>query len=207
MTPGTFRELPISLPPMLLQMARVTGEGRFISLYYWGSKATWDSGRGAATFSFYGVWSPLIEHLALACHLWDCHLGSDDAYPTHALIADRQEQKLYVADWDEAQRFVEDQHPPLPELTAEQEAEALASLVQVPIGSNGRPQFEELQRLGLFEVLMPLSPLLQQESAELTAWLDQFVADELLEHYRALARQGHSRAGWYLQLHAQRARA
>lgn len=39
--PHTFQLIDVPLPPMLLAMAGVKGESRFVSLHYQGSKATW----------------------------------------------------------------------------------------------------------------------------------------------------------------------
>lgn len=83
--------MSVPLPPMLLTMARVKGDSRFTALYYRGSKATWNDGRIRATFPFYTVWQPYIEHFAITIHLFDAHLGSDDYEPTHALVCDGRE--------------------------------------------------------------------------------------------------------------------
>ena len=62
----------------------------YVSLYYWRSKATWHDGRSSATFPFFTVWQPYTQHLAIAIHLFDYHLGLDDQQPSHALVCDRE---------------------------------------------------------------------------------------------------------------------
>ncbi|MEG4242963.1 hypothetical protein [Microcoleus sp. AT9b-C3] len=63
-----FIELPVPMPPMLPEMVGVSNS-QYFAMYYQGSKATWSNGRGMATFSYYAVYAPLIEHIALAIHL------------------------------------------------------------------------------------------------------------------------------------------
>ncbi|MES1026221.1 hypothetical protein ABN584_25325 [Gloeocapsa sp. BRSZ] len=81
---------------MLLEIIGVSSKAQYSSIVYWGSKATWSDGTSLATFSYYGVSEPLINHIALACYLWNYHLGNDDEYPTYALLCDRTESKMYV---------------------------------------------------------------------------------------------------------------
>ncbi len=85
MSISNFNLIPAPLPPMLPTMVGVPERSSYFSLCYYGSKATWSDGRSLGTFSYYGVYEPLIKHLALDIYLWHYHLGSDDEYPTHAL--------------------------------------------------------------------------------------------------------------------------
>lgn len=95
--PESFKQIDVPLPPRLLSMVGVKGDSRFVGLYYRGSKASWNDGRGSATFPFYTVWQPYINHLVIAIHLFDAHLGADDLEATHVFVCDRQHQKVYVA--------------------------------------------------------------------------------------------------------------
>jgi hypothetical protein len=54
---------------MLCNMAGVRSEAQFIGFYYMDSKATWNDGRGCATFLFFNVWQPLSDHRAIALPL------------------------------------------------------------------------------------------------------------------------------------------
>lgn len=69
MFPDSFHKLGTPLPPMLSSMANVRSEARFVAFYYMGSKATWNDGRGCATFSFFGVWKTFVEHRAISLPL------------------------------------------------------------------------------------------------------------------------------------------
>lgn len=104
----SFNLLPTPLPPMLLDMAGVMVETRFIGLYYSGNP-TWTDGRSSTTFSFYSVWQPYTRHSAVLFPLTriGAHLGADDLDLTHQLICDRQENVVYVAPWQEAQKFLD----------------------------------------------------------------------------------------------------
>ncbi|MEG4397416.1 hypothetical protein [Microcoleus sp. BROC3] len=70
-----FIELPVAMPPMLPGMVGVNNT-QYFALYYQGSKATWSNGRAMATFSYYAVYAPLIEHITLAIHLESYNLGT-----------------------------------------------------------------------------------------------------------------------------------
>jgi len=90
-----FIELPVAVPPMLPEMVGVS-DSQYFALYYQGSKATWSNGRATATFSYYAVYAPLIEHITLAIHLEPYNLGSDDELPEHAILCDCVHRKMYV---------------------------------------------------------------------------------------------------------------
>lgn len=90
-----FIELPVPMPPMLPGMVGATNT-HYFALYYQGSKATWNNGRGMATFSYYACYEPLIEHIALVIHLERYNLGCDDVLPEHAILCDSVRNKMYV---------------------------------------------------------------------------------------------------------------
>lgn len=191
--PQSFTPIDTPLPPMLLSMAGVTSKSRFISLYYCGNKAMWSDSRSFATFPFYTVWEPFTEHLAIAIYLFDTDLGSDDTAATHAIVCDRAEQKIYVAAWAEAERLIENQHPPRSLLTEQQFAEIQQRLAQE------LPSISELRDLGMFEFFLGSKPEHQQHAMELIEWLDSYVDKALIKKYLSAAESGDYRARWVLE--------
>ena len=91
-----FVELPVPMPPMLPGMIGINNS-QYFAIYYWGSKATWNNGRELGTFSYYGVYQPLISHITLAIYLERYHLGSDDELPQQAILCDCVQQKMVSA--------------------------------------------------------------------------------------------------------------
>lgn len=186
MNEHNFTLLSVPLPPMLPKMIGVVGNSRYFSIAYWGSKATWSDGRGLGTFSYFGVYSPLIEHPALAIHLEVYNLGSDDLPPTHAILCDRLEQKMYVGNYAEVEKLLETQHPPVPNLSPEE-----LSQLQEQIALNMADfNLEQFQRLGMFELLTGHNQQQKQELVELVQWLDQLVTEDLLQQYVEAAENG-----------------
>jgi hypothetical protein len=149
-------------------MVGVSVDSRYFSIAYWGSKATWTDGRSRATFSYYGCYQPLINHIAIACYLWNYHLGSDDEYPTYALLCDRQDNKLYVGEIKAVEKFLDSQHPPIQPMTQEQWEEAKKLIESMP-----PPTEAELRQWGMFEMFGRISHEQQQQKVELVQWLDQ----------------------------------
>lgn len=178
-----FFQLPIPLPPMLLEMMGYRQRSRYVGLYYLGSKATWDDGRSVSTFSFYSCWEPLISHFALELDLIPFHLGSDDMLPTHAILCDRAEAKLYVGDHTEVLQFLEAQHPPLEPISPDH-------LRHLQDGWEVCLSMPDMQRLGMFEQFYGASPEQQQQVAGLVEWLDQFISEALVERYTTVAKFG-----------------
>lgn len=180
MIPNGFTLLPTPLPPMLLKMAGVRVETRFVGLYYLGSKATWSDGRSSRSFPFYTVWQPYIRHPAMMFALagLEVHLGADDLEPTHQLVCDQIKEQVYVAPWDEAERFLDAQHPPRRSPTPEE-----WQAVQALISALPQPSQEDMQQLGMFEWLSPPTPEMQARKSELVAWLNQSVDRGQIELY------------------------
>lgn len=179
--PESFKLLLIPLPPMLCELAGYEGSTCYVMFYYLGSKATWDDGRSQQTFSFYGVWQPWIDHIAMRLHWLDADLGTDDSEPTHCLLADTRENQVYLALWSEAHQFCTAQHPPAQPLTQEQ-----WQAIQQQLERQPQPSLEQLQELGMFEMFGPPRQA-QEKATALTAWLDQFVTEALVRQYLELA--------------------
>lgn len=192
-----FVEIPTPLPPMLPAMVGVP-DSRYFSLYYMGSKATWTDGRQLATFSYYGVYEPLTEHMAVNIHLWPYHLGSDDEYPSHAIVCDCVEGKMYVGEYKEVEPFLDSQHPSKSQklILTEQEWNQVKAQIESEIAGW---QQEDWQRQGMFELFGRISPEQQQEKIHLVQWLDQQVNEPLLRRYIDAAKTGEWRASAVLQ--------
>lgn len=167
-----FTEIPVALPPILMKMIGYPANARYVALYYMGSKSTWNDGRGLATFSYYSVYQPLIEHPVMAAHLFDAHLGSDDEYPKHALLCDRVERKFFVGDSAQVLRFVHQKHTGEQvdnEIIAEHERE-----IDEPTTA------ADFNRLGMFELFTAPDVGAQRDTALLRQWLDGYITEELL---------------------------
>jgi hypothetical protein len=199
--PDSFKLIDVTLPPMLLSMAGVRGDSRFIGFWYRGSKATWNDGRGSATFPFYTVWQPYIQHLVIAINLFDAHLGSDDLEATHVLVCDRLEEKVYVAPLEEAMRFLDSQHPPRQPLTSQEWGEIKAQVAHLaPLNMS------QLQDLGMFEIFTPPKREHKEAALRLVRWLDGYIDEDLIRKYINAAKAGNYQAVWALETLKQRYR-
>jgi hypothetical protein len=177
-----FTELPIPMPPMLSSMIGIR-DIRYFSIFYQGTNATWSNGSGAGTFSYYAVYAPLIEHIALAIHLAPYNLGSDDEVPEHAILCDSVRNKMYVGTCKEIDCFLLQQHSDeLPQLT-EKEFEVAVKAVE-------NLSFEQMQKLGMFEMFGPIDPQVRQKKIKLVRWLDRYITEELIQQYLHLANRG-----------------
>jgi len=177
-----FIELPVLMPPMLPEMVGAS-DTQYFALYYQGSKATWSNGRAMATFSYYAVYAPLIEHITLAIHLEPYNLGSDDEVPEHAILCDTVHHKMYVGAYQEIDYFLLQQHPKeLPTLSQQEFEEAVKAVENMSL--------EQMQRLGMFEMFGNTNLQARQQTVELVQWLDQQITEELIQQYIQLANQG-----------------
>jgi len=177
-----FIELPVLMPPMLPEMVGVS-DTQYFALYYQGSKATWSNGRAMATFSYYAVYAPLIEHIALAIHLEPYNLGSDDEVPEHAILCDTVHHKMYVGAYQQIDYLLLQQHPQKLPTLSQQEFEAAIKAVE-------NMSLEQMQRLGMFEMFGNTNLQARQQTVELVQWLDQQITEELIQQYIQLANQG-----------------
>lgn len=183
---SNFDSLTIPLPPMLTQMVGVVGDFRYFAIFYLGSKATWSDGRGLGTFSYYAVYQPLIEHFTLALALSAYHLGSDDDFPSHAIVCDRCEGKMYVGNYVDVENFLDSQHPPLRLLSPEEVEKEREVMAQELANFD----IERFQKLGMFEFVAGHNSQQRQDLIELVQWLDTRVTQDLLLQYIELAKQG-----------------
>jgi hypothetical protein len=128
--PGQPVDLP--LPPRLAEVLGYPGAARFVA-FYWtpsGDEVVYEDGRSAGTGA---IWSILTyrRHPAVAPLLAPWNLGYSDAEAEHCLVLDRVAHRASVAPRAAATVFLRDQHLPLPELTAEQHAEAQRRLAEI----------------------------------------------------------------------------
>jgi hypothetical protein len=178
-----FTLLPVPMPPMLPGMVG-TRNIQYFSIFYQGTNATWSNGRGAGTFSYWAVYAPLIEHPALAIHLEQYNLGSDDELPEHAILCDCTERKMHVGSCREIDRFLQQQHSvsQLTELTPQELEQALKAVRDLSL--------EQMQRLGMFEMFGNTNSQARQETAEMVKWLDGYITEDLIQQYAELANRG-----------------
>jgi hypothetical protein len=191
--PDSFRKLPLPMPPTLPEVMGITSDKRFFRLNYEGSKAFWSDGRAGATFSYYAAYNPYVNHVAMSIHLLGCNLGHDDESPTHSLLVDRQETTVYVGAYNEVRRFLQAQHPPRRPPTPEEIEEMNRYLAGME-----RLSFDALRGRGMFEFLLGPKPEQQDRCAEMVAWLDQFITDDLIQAYVGAAEAGQVEAFYYL---------
>jgi len=177
-----FIELPVPMPPMLPEMVGAS-DTQYFALYYQGSKATWSNGRAMATFSYYAVYAPLIEHVTLAIHLEPYNLGSDDDAPEHAILCDCVHHKMYVGAYKEIDYFLLQQHPKELLTLSEQEFDAAVKALE-------KMSFEQMQKLGMFEMFGNSNPQARQATAELVHWLDREITEESIRQCIQLANRG-----------------
>lgn len=184
-------EIAVKPPANIAGLINYPGAARYVALYYVGTNPTWDDGLASATFSYFGVYSPMIEHPVLAIHLLDADLGSDDGPPTHALVIDREGEKFLVGAIDDALRLVREQFTDDDRRDAAARYEAIFE----------RPDtLEGLRRLGMFEIFVRPSAGAQQDTAELLHHLDCQITEKLLRSYVELSK-GAEAIRVYGQLH------
>lgn len=163
---------------MLLDHAGAN-QSQFLAFFYSCSKATWSDGRASGTFSFYGLWEPWINYLAMAIELFDADLGTDESIADHCLLCDRGSGRVYLAENNrELLVFLESQHSPIEPENWEQlgnerplDALRLQSL-----------NLAQLQDRGMFEFLGQ-NPRHVEWAVSLTNWLDGQVTTELIQRY------------------------
>lgn len=181
---SNFNPIPLPIPPMLCDYAQLgNNKSRYLAMYYACTHAAWSDGYSMATFNYFHVWEPFINHFLVRLHLLDADLGSDDTEPTSVLLLDRESNRIYLAPYFEGIRFCrENNQQPTPcEL-----AEYLEHL--------GDRDISDLQKMGLHEFFGGYNAELAQWRANLIAWLDQQMTEEsvstLLDLYIQKSEQG-----------------
>lgn len=113
--------LTIPVPPGLAEAIGYRGEARWVA-FHWepcGDESFYDDGQSSGTGS---PWAYLafVRHAVVAPEIAPYDLGSSDSEARECLVLDRGEELLYAAPVRSARQFLVEQHPPLPELTAEE---------------------------------------------------------------------------------------
>lgn len=174
-----FIEIPIPVPPMLMEIIGCFEDAQYCSIGYFGTKATWSTGWQSHTFSYYTAYKPLIEHPAILISLCPYHLGSDEKYPTHLLLIDSLKSKMWIGEIAEVKSFLAAHNlPPTVELEPE-DYEKLSS--------------EQMQYQGLFEFALGQNDKQLEQTNALIAWLDQFIDQKLVSEYMTAAISGDRR--------------
>ena len=187
-----FNLIPTPMPPMLPAMVGLPENSLYWSICYYGSKATWSDGRNMSTFSFYGVYQPLINHIALSIYLWPYHLGSDDEYPMHALLCDRTEKKIYLGEYELVKQFLDSQHPPQQRQTITlRQWEEIKSHIEAEMAAWTEADFK---RRGMLEMFGNIRYYQRSKRMQLVHWLDQQVTNDLLRRYIEEAKDGNYNA-------------
>ena len=204
--------LPVPVPPMFEAALGYDGDARYVAFYWQptGDEVMYDDGHASGDGDWW-AWIEFENHRAIAPHLWlpcprcegrgttntlendpcdacdgsgllHLNLGSSDFEADHWLILDRQERKFYVAPIVTARRFLQEQWPPPPELTPEEEQaffEAIQRAVEELNQTWQPPSSEEL------EARLTAS---MQLCREMVAWLDGQV-EEGDTHSPSLSRE------------------
>lgn len=168
--PRSFKELSVPLPPMLLDLVGVGKEHRFIALYYWYGKPTWTNANSCTPFPLYTVWQPYIQHEAIARQLQSYNFGADNEEPTHALLCDALEVKVYASAFDVMLYFLNNQQEQTQPIAVRHwEKIRNQALAYTPI------TFDVMQATGMLEMCLPPTPEHKQQAEELVMWLDKYV--------------------------------
>jgi hypothetical protein len=123
--------LDVPVPPALTEVFGYRGQARFVG-FHWepsGDDVVFDDGR---VFGTGDGWSfaAYRRHAAVAQHLEPYNLGYSDMDAMHALIIDRSHDLAGIIAIAEVRPFLKHQHPPPPDLSPEQLAEARHALEQ-----------------------------------------------------------------------------
>lgn len=176
------------LPPNLSDYIGIVSQNRFIKLTYELSKPFWSDGTNGATFSYYAVFQPFIEHPAIAINLLDenIDLGTDDTEPTHAILLDRKEDCMYVGEVSVVKNILKNHQEILPNLPE-------------PDWS----KWEEIsqnhpQRIGMFESMIGISDQQHLEAINLIQWLDHYISDDLINRLIKAEDKGFGKAYYIL---------
>lgn len=181
-----MKQLAIDTPKKLPKILNLTEETKYFAIYYQGTHATCKTYTSLKTFSYYGLYEPIISHLLIAMHLSPfINLGSDDVEPTHALLFEKG-GKIAIAEIQEAREFLETNNPQPPQLTEEElklKIEEWSQNIQKNPGN-----------YGMFEMFSAPSEKFQELAIEVIQDLDRQVTEEMFYRAMELAQYGNARA-------------
>lgn len=175
--------LPTPLPPQFVRLAEYEGGQRFLALWYQATQSCLADGRMMRGISFYRAYAPLADHISVSVYVktLEADLGSDDAPPTHTLVLDTSESKIYIGEFNLAQRLLETQYPSnQQEIKAElKKAEKMMSKMKTA------NSLKDFQQYGMFEFfgasLSAADDTTNKLLLEMKDFLDQFVPPEIAE--------------------------
>lgn len=180
-----MKQLAIDTPKKLPEILNLTEETKYFAIYYQGTHATCKTYTSLNTFSYYGLYEPIISHLSIAMHLSpEINLGSDDGEPTHALLFEKG-GKIAIAEIQEAREFLETNNPQLPQLTEEElklKIEEWSQNIQKNPGN-----------YGMFEMFSAPSQEFQKLAIHVIQDLDREVTKQMCDRAIALSRSGNMR--------------
>src|SRR5215469_4390575 len=93
--PDAFLRLTAPLWPRLPLALGYSGSARWVAFYVALDKVTYNDGASSGTGET-GLFLAYKRHPLIEPSLWGAHLGSVDEEARHWLVADRQEQVLYL---------------------------------------------------------------------------------------------------------------
>lgn len=164
-----MKQLPIKTPAKLFELLEIPEQNEYVAICYQGTNAIWDTGWGLRSFSYFGLYEPMINHLAIAFYLDnEIDLGSDDTEPTHVLLFEK-EGFIFIAEYVGIERFLKDNNPAPPPLD---KAVDLAKWYE-KIDKNPA-------NFGMFEMFDRPSIEFQQLAIEVIQNLDQQVTKKML---------------------------
>jgi hypothetical protein len=104
--PDTFLRLAAPLWPRLPVAVGYTGGARWVAFYVKDGKLRCYDGEDAPKVGDTSLFLAYKRHPVIAPSLWSAHLGRADEEARHWLVVDRQQQVLYLAESEDARRFL-----------------------------------------------------------------------------------------------------
>ncbi|MCT7970359.1 hypothetical protein NG799_29015 [Laspinema sp. D1] len=176
--------LPMSIPPKLLAAWQIENEPakRYIIVTYQATNCYLEYVYGGHSDS-YRVYFVFIGHFAVAIHLIDCDLGSDDSYPVYGLLLDQQKNQIWLGQYIYIKRFLtkwREYTYPEPVLTLEQREQIQRNLrefyQELVQDGNELPQLSAQEFGELVQARMKLE---QEAICAITEYLDQYLTTAL----------------------------
>lgn len=167
--PDRLSFIPIPIPPELPAALEFPEGARWACLTYQCTDCFIETdGFGGGSRSYW-VFNALISHPAFAIHLIECDLGSDDSFPTHALLVDVESSKIYIGSYGDVGKFIKEATPPAPELTPEE----YQTLVEVLDRADADFK-EKMENLDIGKLVAERMENEQKAIAAITAFLDEY---------------------------------
>lgn len=174
-TLNSFQKIPVKLPPQFISLANYQRGLRFVVINYQGTKAMIGDGLITSPFPFYQAYNPLISHPSIVVYTHQFNFGSDDAYPTHALLLDSQEMEIYLVTTRQGDELLRLQYE-----TVENPNE----IIMKSLEKMRNPQtLADYQEIGMFQFFAPQVDR-SKEVEEMVNYLNQFLPEDLRDFYK-----------------------